>query len=86
MVQTAGAHGSKRTPKSFDLSKIREKSLQMGKITENQDKNGAQRCLASGNGTQYLQKITRRPFSEGHTKGIPPGTLISLQGFAEDLL
>jgi len=58
----------------------------MGKITENQDKNGAQRCLGSRNDTQYLQKNTRRPFWEGHTKGIPPGTLISFQGFAEEIL
>ena len=34
----------------------------MGKITENKEKNGAQRCLASRNGSQFLQKITRRPF------------------------
>jgi len=63
--------GCKRTAKSFDLLKIRVKSLKirakslenpnkipkyLRKIPENRCKNDAQRCLTSKNGAQALQK------------------------------
>jgi len=69
--------GCKRTPKRFDLSKIRAKSLKiwakslkiwakfpkyLGKIPENPGKTGAQRCLISKNGALRSQKNTLRFF------------------------
>jgi len=65
--------GCKRTPKRFDLSKIRAKSLKiwakslkiwakfpkyLGKIPENPGKTGAQRCL--------ILKKWRPTFAEKH--------------------
>jgi len=34
----------------------------------------------------FCRKSQEDLFLEGLTRGIPPGTLISLQGFAEELL
>jgi len=40
----------------------------LGKVTKNPGKNGAQRGFSYKNGAQHLQKNTRRPFFGGHTK------------------
>jgi len=40
----------------------------LGKIPENPDKNGDQRCLTSKNGAQSLQKNKLRPFFGVHSK------------------
>jgi len=82
--------GCKRTAKSFDLLKIRVKSLKirakslenpnkipkyLRKIPENRCKNDAQRCLTSKNGAQALQKNKWRPFSGGHATKTVGNTL-----------
>jgi len=58
----------KRTPKSFDLVKIRVKSLNLGKLPASTGKNGAQVLRFQKNGAQRVQNLLHEDLFGGHPK------------------